>query len=103
MLIGLLAVGNDFGCGSRGIGLEMRLADEICRVGILFGERGTGLCFQLRQVLPEHVAAVDDLAAAHVEEVDGEHVALEVEAEDVGVLGGRRRRCAGVRPASGGR
>ena len=36
--------------------------------------------------LPRRVAAVDDLAAAHVEEVDGEHVVFVVEAEDVGVF-----------------
>ncbi len=42
--------------------------------------------FEVGEVFPEEVAAVDDLAAAHVEEVDGEHVVFEVEAEDVGVL-----------------
>ncbi len=41
---------------------------------------------QIRQILPEEVAAVDDLAAAHVEEVHRQHVVFEVEAEDVGVL-----------------
>ncbi len=38
------------------------------------------------QVFPEEVAAVDDFAAAHVEEVDGEHALFVVEAEDVGVF-----------------
>ena len=41
---------------------------------------------ELGQVFPEEVAAVDDLAAAHVEEVDGEHLVFVVVAEDVGVL-----------------
>ena len=48
----------------------------------------SGLLFEFRQVFPEHVATVDDLAAAHVEEVDGEHIVFEVEAEDIGVIGG---------------
>jgi hypothetical protein len=38
------------------------------------------------EVFPEEVAAVDDLASAHVEEVDREHFVLVVEAEDVGVF-----------------
>jgi len=42
--------------------------------------------FELVEVFPEEVTAVDDLAAAHVEEVDSEHVVFEVEAEDVGVF-----------------
>ena len=43
-------------------------------------------CNQIGEVFPEQVAAVDDFAAAHVEEVHGEHVVFEVEAEDVGVV-----------------
>ena len=41
---------------------------------------------EVGQVFPEEVAAVDDFASAHVEEVDGQHALLVVEAEDVGVL-----------------
>ncbi len=44
--------------------------------------------FEFREVFPEHVATIDDLAGAHVEEIDCEHVVFEVEAEDVGVVGG---------------
>ena len=38
------------------------------------------------QVFPEQFAAVDDLAAAHVEEIDGDHVVFVVVAEDVGLV-----------------
>ena len=86
-MIGFFAVGDDFGCRNGGVRLEIRLADEIGRVGILFGERRSGVFFELRQILPEHIAAVDDLAAAHVEQIDSEHIVLEVEAEDIGVVG----------------
>ncbi len=41
---------------------------------------------QLGQVLPEEVPAIDDLAAAHVEEVHGEHVVFVVIAEDIRVV-----------------
>ena len=40
----------------------------------------------LRQVLPEEVAPVDDLACAHMEEVDGEHRVLIVVPEDIGIF-----------------
>ena len=41
---------------------------------------------QVGQVFPEKLAAVDDLAVAHVEEIDGQATVLEVIAEDVGVV-----------------
>ena len=41
---------------------------------------------QCWQVFPEEFAAVDDLAGAHVEEIDGEGAVFEVIAEDVGVV-----------------
>ena len=87
MLVGFFAVGEDLGGREGRIGFEMRLGNEIRGVGVLFGEGGTRF-LKFGKVLPEHVATVDDLAAAHVEEVDGEHVVFEVEAEDVGVVGG---------------
>ena len=70
----------DLWCGAAGVGLEggfglfafvEGFAEVVCEVG---------------EVFPEEVAAVYDLAAAHVEEIDGEHLVFIVEAEDVGVL-----------------
>jgi len=41
---------------------------------------------KLRKVFPEKFAAVEDAAGAHVEEIHGEHLVLEVIAEDVGIV-----------------
>ena len=41
---------------------------------------------QFGQVFPEELAAVDDFAVAHVEEIDGEAAVLKVITEDVGVV-----------------
>ena len=41
---------------------------------------------KFRQVLPEKLAAVDDLAAAHMEEIDCQAAGFEVIAEDIGVV-----------------
>ena len=56
----------------------------IRKVGFVEGFTEGGV--EVGEVFPEEVAAVDDLAAAHVEEVDGEHLVFEVEAEDLGVV-----------------
>ena len=42
--------------------------------------------FQVGKIFPEEVAAIDDFAATHVEEVDGEHFVFVMEAEDVRVF-----------------
>src|ERR1700685_529029 len=42
--------------------------------------------YELRQVFPEEFAAVDDPAAAHVEEINCEHPVFIVIAEDIGVV-----------------
>jgi hypothetical protein len=89
VLVGDGGVFGDLGRGEGGSGIEARV--------YLFGRSEDGgdhlggsslrvRSIELGQVFPEEVAAVDDLAAAHVEEVDGEHAVLVVEAEDVGVL-----------------
>lgn len=56
---------------------------KLC-VGLVEGFVEGGV--EVGEVFPEEVAAVDDFAGAHVEEVDGEHLVFEVEAEDVGVV-----------------
>jgi len=47
-----------------------------------FGEFGD----EVGEIFPEEFAAVDDLAAAQVEEVDGDHAVFAVVAEDVGIV-----------------
>src|SRR5580700_7745767 len=41
---------------------------------------------QVRQVFPEKLPAIDDLAVAYVKKIDGERAVFEVVAEDVGVI-----------------
>src|SRR5260370_39425594 len=48
--------------------------------------RGRLWSIRRRHFFPEELAAVEDLAAAHVEDVDGQHIVLEVVAEDVHVI-----------------
>lgn len=45
---------------------------------------------EVGEVFPEEVSSVDDLAPAHVEEIDGEHLVFIVEAEDIGIFVVRR-------------
>ncbi len=69
----------DVGGGRGGIGFEGGFGIGIVGLGEIDG-------VEFGEFLPEEFAAVDDLAGAHVEEVDGEHVVFVVEAEDVGVF-----------------
>ena len=41
---------------------------------------------EVGEIFPEEFAAVDDFAAAEVEEVDGDHAVFAVVAEDVGIV-----------------
>ena len=41
---------------------------------------------QVRQILPEELAAVDDFAGAHVEEIHGQAAVFKVIAEDIGIV-----------------
>ena len=86
---GVAVGGRVSGAGeTSGSGSQMRFALEVGAsvVGVVGAGQGFVGGFELREVFPEEVAAVDDFAAAHVEEVDGEHVLFVVEAEDVGVF-----------------
>ena len=99
VLFGDGRVGADLWEGVRGIGVEtgkdffgLRFgAGVVCVVRCPFfvvccGCGVVGGCDELGQVFPEEVAAVDDFASAHVEEVHRQHAVLVVEAEDIGVL-----------------
>ena len=86
MLFGLLLVFDDAWGRECRVGVEIGIGFDVGLAGEFFGGGGGDLLFEVRQVFPEHVAAVDDLAVAHVEEVYGEHVVFEVETEDVGIV-----------------
>src|SRR5581483_9038256 len=64
--------------------LEAALADT---VAFLRGIRPLLLLDRLgRQILPEELALVDDLAATHVEQVHRQHLVFVVIAEDIGIV-----------------
>ncbi len=50
------------------------------------GFRRVGLRGKLRQFLPEKLAPVDNLAAAHMEKIDGEHAILVMVTVDVRIV-----------------
>src|SRR5206468_162822 len=52
--------------------------------------RGLRRLLALRQLFPEELAPINDLAATHVEEIHGKHVILIVVADDVSVIAFRR-------------
>ena len=77
------------------LGKLRRVADlrrGLQRIGLERGRRLRVRAFVQRvvekdwEIFPEEVAPVDDLAAAHVEQVDGQHLVFVVKAEDVGVF-----------------
>ena len=61
-------------------------ADPRCGFRICFFGICPGLKHQLRQVFPEEVPLVHDLAFTHMKLPDSKHLLVEVIAKDVGVL-----------------